>query len=287
VKKFISLYKKNRESRDVFKKYSIPFYIITTVLILIPTLLMIFYAFIEPNNKGTIFSFTILNLAKFFTNSSYIKVFGVTLYLALLATFICFVIGFPIAYLFSFRFTKKTSLLIIFTMPIWLNSLLRTLSIKIILTLINPNLVGTIFAMELGMIFLFLPFMILSIYNTMSKIDKNLLEASQDLGANKLHTTLRIVFPLSLPGVMNGVMLVFLPALTSLIIPQYLGGGKEILIAKIIETFFINGGNLPVGAAISFVISIFVVIILGISYIVDKKYNTQNKKKKKKRVMYD
>lgn len=249
------------DRNNVAKRYLIPFFIVAILLIILPVIILIFYSLIVSSGNGLIFQFTFENLLLLFTNSDYFHIFLLTMFMALMATVSCLIIGYPVAYILNFHIKKKkTNYLLIFTMPIWLNMLLRTLGLKSLIGLIAPQLSGTTFLMIWGMTVLYLPFMILSVFNVLDRISNSYIEASYDLGANRVQTFRKIILPMSFPGILNGCLLVFLPAMTTLIVPQFLGNGAEVTISKIIENYFLNGSNFPAAAGIS-------VIVCLISYI--------------------
>lgn len=236
--------------------------------IVIPMLLIVLYAFTKHGNSVMAFQFTLDNFIKFF-DPVFIKVLMKSLEVALVTTFFCIILGYPIAYIIANTNEKyQTLLLLLITMPMWINMLVRTYSWISILSdkgLINSLLVYlhfspikmmyTDFAVILGMVYNFLPFMILSIYTALAKMDKAIIHASYDLGANRFQTFLRIVFPLSLSGVIAGITLVFLPAVSTFVIPKFLGGGQYMLIGNLIENQFITVGEWNFGSAISMIMA--------------------------------
>jgi spermidine/putrescine transport system permease protein len=236
--------------------------------IVIPMLLIVLYAFTKHGNTVMAFQFTLDNFIKFF-DPVFIQVLMKSLEVALVTTIFCIILGYPIAYIIANTQEKyQTLLLLLITMPMWINMLVRTYSWISILSdkgLINSFLIYlhlspvkmmyTDFAVILGMVYNFLPFMILSIYTALAKMDKAIIHASYDLGANRFQTFLRIVFPLSLSGVIAGITLVFLPAVSTFVIPKFLGGGQYMLIGNLIENQFITVGEWNFGSAISMIMA--------------------------------
>lgn len=178
---------------------------------------------------------------------------------------------------------QSSFMVFIFILPMWMNFLLRTLAwqtllektgvINSILTFLNLptlNIINTPSAIVLGMVYNFLPFMVLPIYNTLIKIDSNVINAAKDLGANNIQTFTRVIFPLSLPGVISGITMVFVPALTTFVISDLLGGAKILLIGNVIEQEFKQANNWNAGSGLSFVLMIFIVISIFISNKYDK-----------------
>ena len=178
---------------------------------------------------------------------------------------------------------QNSFLVLIFILPMWMNFLLRTLawqtllektgvinSILSVLHLPSLNIINTPYAIVLGMVYNFLPFMVLPLYNVLIKIDKNVINAAYDLGANGAQTFLRIIFPLSLPGMFSGITMVFVPALTTFVISKILGGSKILLIGNVIEQEFTQTGNWNLGSGLSIVLMLFIIFNMVISVITDK-----------------
>ncbi len=208
----------------------------------------------------------------------YLKVIARSIQLAAISTIVCFCLGYPVAYIMSSKeYSKNTTLLFLFLVPMWMNFLLRTYAWLSILEhngLINSllsfiglpklNLIYNDFAVLLGMTYNFIPFMILPIYTVLKKIDHSIIEAAQDLGANGFNVFLRVVFPMSLPGVISGVTMVFMPAVTTFVISNLLGGGQYILVGNLIEQQFLKVYDWNFGSAISvlLLLIIFVTIVI-------------------------
>ncbi len=251
--------------------------------IVIPMLLIVLYAFTKHGNSVMAFQFTLDNFIKFF-DPVFIKVLMKSLEVALITTFFCIILGYPIAYIIANTNEKyQTLLLLLITMPMWINMLVRTYSWISILSdkgLINSFLIYlklspvkmmyTDFAVILGMVYNFLPFMILSIYTALAKMDRAIIHASYDLGANRFQTFLRIVFPLSLSGVIAGITLVFLPAVSTFVIPKFLGGGQYMLIGNLIENQFITVGEWNFGSAISMIMAAIIMASMYMTRRFDK-----------------
>lgn len=253
------------------------------IFIVIPLLLIIFYAFTKEGNDVLVFKITFDNFIRFF-DPVFLKVLGKSLQVALITTIISIIIGYPIAYFIANTSEKiQTLLILLVTMPMWINMLVRTYAWIGILAdygLINTFLANlglgpikfmyTDFAVVLGMVYNFLPFMILSIYTVLAKMDKAIINAGYDLGANRFQTFMKIIFPLSLPGVITGITLVFLPAVSTFVIPKFLGGGNYVLIGNLIETQFITVGEWNFGSAISLIMAAIIMISMVITNKFDK-----------------
>ena len=252
-------------------------------MIIIPMLLIVFYAFTQRGNDVTTIEFTLENFTQFFKDSVFIDVLKRSVLVALATTVICLLIGYPTAYIIAKAKPKsKAVLILLITFHTWINMLVRTYAwmgilqdrgiINNILALfgIGPiKMLHTSFAVILGMVYNFVPFMILQIYSSLTKMDKSLLEAAEDLGANKFQCFTRVTLRLSMPGVISGITLVFLPAVSSFFIPKLLGGGQYMLIGNVIESQFLTIGNWNFGAAISMIMAIIIMISMYITKKVD------------------
>ncbi|MEG0313742.1 MAG: ABC transporter permease [Erysipelotrichaceae bacterium] len=269
-----------------YKKLIYPYAIWMGIFLLIPMLLIVLYAFTTQGNEVATLNFTFDNFIKFFTDPIFISVLLKSLRIALITTIFCLIIGYPIAYIIAQTDgLKHTILILLITIPMWINMLVRTYAWIGILSdtgLIN-NILGffgvapikmmyTDFAVILGMVYNFVPFMILQIHSSLSKMDNSLLEASSDLGANSIQTFLKVTLPLSLPGVVSGITLVFLPAVSSFVIPKLLGGGQFVLIGNLIEQQFITLGEWNFGSAISLIMA----SIIMLSMYITRKVDTDN-----------
>ena len=243
------------------------------LFIVLPLVIVVFYAF---TNAEGIFSFeNILSL------TDYAPIFGLSIELAIIATAICLVIGYPLAYIIAKSKPKNQKFYIMLIMlPMWTNLLIRTYSImallddggfinSILMTVLKVDepvihVIGTKGAVIFGMVYDFLPYMVLPIYTCISKIDKHMWEAAQDLGCNEMKTFTKVTLPLSLPGVISGITMVFMPSVTTFFIPRMLGGGNSMMFGDLIELNFLTEGNWNVGSALSLIMMILIMISLGI-----------------------
>ena len=267
-----------------FRTMSLPYILWMAVMIVLPMLLIVMYAFTVKGNDVTTFRFTFENFSNFFKDAVFIEVLERSLIIALATTVLCVLIGYPAAYIIANSKGKQEVILILLiTMPTWINMLVRTYAwvgilqddglVNSLLSLIGlgkVKLLHTSFAVILGMVYNFVPFMILQIHASLAKMDKSLLDAAEDLGASKAQAFLRITLPLSLPGVISGITLVFLPAVSSFFIPKLLGGGQYVLIGNVIESQFLTSGNWNFGSAISLIMAIIILISMYITKKVDK-----------------
>lgn len=268
--------KTNRLSR-----FAIPYVIWMALFVVAPIIMVVIYAFSSASG-----GFTLDNFARMGT---YTLVFTRSFKLALIATAICVLIGYPVSYMMSKegpRFQRLAMVLIM--LPMWMNFLLRTYSWMAILEnngLLNQlfrkigvialynsifgtdisffRMINTQGAVVLGMVYNYLPFMILPIYSVIIKLDRNLIEAARDLGANSVQVFRRVILPLSLPGVLSGITMVFVPSVSTFAISKMLGGGTEMLLGDLIEQQYMGGAYNPyLGAAISLVMMVIVVICM-------------------------
>lgn len=239
---------------------------------IIPLLMIVYYGLTDKTG-----AFTLSNLAKITTPEN-LKALGLSLLLSALSTLICLLLAYPLALILSNKKVNQTSFIVlIFILPMWMNFLLRTLAwqtllekngvINSILGFFNlPSLqiINTPYAIILGMVYNFLPFMILPIYNVLAKIDRDVINAALDLGANKAQTLLKIIIPLSVPGIISGITMVFIPALTTFVISDLLGGSKVLLIGNIIEQEFKQSSNWNVGSGLSLVLMVFILLSMAL-----------------------
>ncbi len=263
----------------MYKRYlSYPHLIWMTAFVLAPIVLVLLYS-IQSADGGV---FTLENYAQFFKDPSYMGILLKSVWIAVISSVFCLVLGFPAAMILSNRDKRRAaqgkkggSYLLLFVMPMWMNMLLRTYAWLTILEkngLLNSllealglphiNILYTSGAVVLGMVYNFIPFMILPIYSVLIKIDDSIIEAAEDLGANKLRVYWKIIFPLALPGVISGITMVFLPAVTTFIISQLLGGGHYMLFGNLIEQQFLRAGNWNFGSALSIIMMVLVFLAM-------------------------
>lgn len=245
-------------------------------MLILPMALIALYSIVEPGNSIISFSLTLEHYVKFFTDPDFLIVLWRSLVIALKTTVICLLLGYPVAYFIARSSEKMQNILVLcITLPTWINMLVRTYAwigllseggmaqrFLSLLGLGNTELLYTEVAVLLGMVYNFVPFMILQINTSLCKMDHSLLEASADLGANPVQAFLRVTLPLSLPGVINGITLVFLPAVSSFFIPKLLGGGQYFLIGNLIENQFITVGEWNFGSAISMIMAAVMMLLM-------------------------
>lgn len=255
-----------------------PFYVWIAAFILIPLIMVFYYGFTDKNGTFTLQYITSI------AGPEHIKALMVSLYLSVISTIICFILAYPLAYILSqMKLNANKYVVFIFILPMWMNFLLRTLAwqtliektgvINGILAALNLpalRIINTNYAIVLGMVYNFLPFMILPLYNTLAKIDPSVINAAHDLGANGYITFKRIILPLSVPGIISGITMVFVPSLTTFVISNILGGSKILLIGNVIEQEFTVACNWHLGSGLSIVLMIFIIFNMALSMIFDK-----------------
>ena len=246
-------------------------YLLWSVLFTVaPLLMVVYYAFTDKSGAFSINSFSQIK--------DYFPTILLSILYGLAATVICIILGYPFAYFLS-KHTERTqrTMVLLVMLPMWMNFLIRTYSLMTILGdtgvintmlsalhLNNLHLINNAGAVILGMVYNFLPYMILPIYSVLTKIDTSLLEAAQDLGSSRVHTFKRVVLPLSVPGLLSGVTMVFVPCVSTFYITQKLGGGQIVLIGDVIEAQFQSANNYNLGASLSFILMILIFVCLGV-----------------------
>lgn len=260
------------------KIFAGPFLIWIAAGTLIPLMVIAYYGFTDRSGV-----FTMDNIMAIF-GAEHAKALLLALLLALASTVICLILAFPLALLLKgSRIGQKGFMVFLFILPMWMNFLLRTMAWQVILEkggIINNlltalhlpalEIINTPAAIVLGMVYDYLPFMVLPIYNTLMKIDDNIIEAAYDLGATKKRVLTDILLPLSVPGIASGVTMVFVPSLTTFVISNMLGGGKIHLIGNIIEQEFTTSANWNLGSGLSLIMMIFIVISMAALSKLDK-----------------
>lgn len=246
-------------------------YIVWSVLFIIAPLIMVFYyAFTDSTGA--------FSLASIKAIPAYTSTILLSIIYGVIASAVCLIIGYPFAYLLTkIKLSTQSMMVLLVMLPMWMNFLIRTYSwmtilgdsgiintILSVLGLGSVKLINTGGAVILGMVYNFLPYMILPIYNVISKMDNSLIEAAQDLGSTKAQILRKVIMPLSLPGVISGITMVFVPCVSTFYITQKLGGGQVVLIGDIIETQFQSANNYHLGASLSLVLMVLIILCLGI-----------------------
>ena len=268
-----------------FSQLAIPYIVWAAMMLVLPMALIALYSFMKQGNEIISFSFTLEHYKKFFTDPDFLLILWRSLVIAVKTTIICLLIGYPAAFFISRCSGKVQNILVLcLTLPTWIIGLVRNYAwigilseggiVQTILGFIglgNVEILYTEAAVLIGMVYNFLPFMILQINTSLCKMDYSLMEASADLGANGAQTFRRVILPLSLPGVINGITLVFLPAVSSFFIPKLLGGGQYFLVGNLIENQFITVGEWNFGSAISMIMAIIMMLMMMAVRNIEKK----------------
>ena len=259
-----------------------PYFVWSVMFIIVPLVMVAYYAFTDKSG-----AFTFNNIVEI---NNYIPTLLLSVLYGICATLICLLIGYPFAFALSkYSSNIQRTMVLLIMLPMWMNFLIRTYSLMTIMGdsgVINHlleslhllkmvetdeglvaqplHMLNTGFAVIVGMVYNFLPYMILPIYSVLSKLDYSLVEAAHDLGSNKATTFRRVILPLSLPGLLSGITMVFVPCVSTFYITQKLGGGQIVLIGDVIESQFQSANNYNLGAALSFVLMILIFICLGV-----------------------
>ncbi len=248
-----------------------PYTVWSVLFIVIPLVMVVYYTFTDGDG-----SFTLQNIQKL-AEMEYLSIFARSVAYAFLATVVCLLIAFPLAYFISQSKPRTQKLAIMLIMlPMWTNLVIRTYSLGNLIEdtgVINTalgmleepiHMINTPFAVILGMVYNYLPFMVLPIYTVISKLDKHVIEAAQDLGCNKFKVILKVILPLSKSGIVSGITMVFVPAISTFYISKKLGGTDNRLIGEVIEDSFLNSENWNFGSAISFILMIIIMLSIAV-----------------------
>ena len=250
--------------RTFSRKYlGIPHAAFLLLFVAAPLIVLIYYAF--TNGQG---EFTVQNMTGFFSDPNTLGTLCYSFGVALVTTAVCLLLAYPLAYILATsRLKGKSVIVLIFIMPMWINFSLRITALKEILTWIEGNLAYHPFLNTvLGMSYDFLPFMILPLYSVMTKIPDSVIEAAQDLGANASKILMRVLIPMTVPGISTGIIMVFVPSVSTFIISRMLGGGGNLLIGDLIDLQFLgNAYNPNLGAAIALVLMVLILLCMSIT----------------------
>ncbi len=258
-----------------YKWAASPYLVWMVIFIVVPIILVCYYSLTVRTDAG--FRFSTENFRRFF-EPIYLKVLYRSIELAFVATVVCFILGYPLAYILARSDFKHTNVLImLLVVPMWMNFLLRTYAwmtileqngvLNIVLSWLRLPTISILYteaAVILGMVYNFLPFMVLPIYSVLSKIDPSVVEAAEDLGANGIIVFRKVIFPLSLPGVISGITMVFMPAVTTFVISRLLGGGQFTLIGNLIEQQFLYVSDWGFGSAISLAMMVLILLSMAV-----------------------
>jgi spermidine/putrescine transport system permease protein len=253
-----------------------PYIVWIIIFIVVPLGLILLYSLTASELDIKNMNLTLANFKRFL-DPRYLDVLWRSIDLALKSTAICLILGYPMAMIIARENIRKRNVMILlFVIPMWMNFLLRTYAwltllgkngfINYIITKLGfgpLNLIYNDGAVLLGMVYNFLPFMVLPIYSVLIKIDKSLIEAAEDLGASKWEVFSKVIFPLSIPGIVTGITMVFMPAVSTFVISRLLGGGQYMLIGNLIEQQFLGTGDWHFGSAISIIMMVFILISMA------------------------
>mgnify|MGYP001771157438 CR=1 FL=1 len=243
------------------KQLCIPYGIFLALFVVIPMLLILFYAFTETADGAIRFSFA--NFLNFFTSKAKLSTLLMSFTVAILSTAICLVIAYPVAYILArSKLRRKSVLLMLFILPMWINFVLRITALRELLDLIGllgtQNYLNTV----IGMVYDFLPFMILPLYTTLEKLDTSYLEAASDLGGNRFTVFTKVTFPLSMPGVISGITMVFMPSMTNYVVSDTLSNFNITILGKLIDQYFTTYDNWHMGSMISIILLVIIFVTM-------------------------
>ena len=266
-----------------------PYVLWSFLLIVLPLALILLYSITTGDNSLITIHFTLDNFRKI-SDPIYLNVFIKSLQMGLITTGVCLVLAYPMAYIISkFDESSQNILILLVTIPMWINTLLRTYawisllsdkgiinSLFKLLGLNQQTMMYTNFSVVMGLVCDLLPFMVIPIHTSLAKMDHSLVEAASDLGANRFQTFTKVILKLSLPGVINGVSMVFLLSISSFVIPQLLGGHQFVLIGNLIENQFISVGDWNFGSSISVILAVIILVMMGFMKKIDPDENGGN-----------
>ena len=267
------------------RSYSYPYLIWMILFIVVPLGIVLYYSLTVTNPDGSV-SFSLSNFVRAM-DPSYLAVLGHSVWLAFIATALCLLIGYPVAAIMASKNFKRGSLfMLLFVIPMWMNFLLRTYAWVALLDdsgilvnflhslgFQNVHLLYNSFAIIIGLVYNYLPFMILPIYSTMAKMDHGLVEAAEDLGANSLQVFRKVTFPLSLPGIVTGITMVFMPAVTTFAVSRLLGGSNFMMYGDVIEHQFFFMRDWHFGATLSIVMMVLILL----SMLITRRYESDDR----------
>lgn len=266
-----------------------PYVLWSFLLIVLPLALILLYSITTGDNSLITIHFTLDNFRKI-SDPIYLNVFIKSLQMGLITTGVCLVLAYPMAYIISkFDESSQNILILLVTIPMWINTLLRTYawisllsdngiinSLFKLLGLNQQTMMYTNFSVVMGLVCDLLAFMVIPIHTSLAKMDHSLVEAASDLGANRFQTFTKVILKLSLPGVINGVSMVFLLSISSFVIPQLLGGHQFVLIGNLIENQFISVGDWNFGSSISVILAVIILVMMGFMKKIDPDENGGN-----------
>ncbi|ALP89737.1 MULTISPECIES: ABC transporter permease [Clostridium] len=253
-----------------------PYFAWSALFIVIPLLIVLFFSFTVQTDSG--YSFSLENYSRLIS-SQYFNIFLRSIWLALVSTILCLIVGYPVAYIISqMKVSRRNFMIMLFILPMWMNFLLRTYAwmpilgktgiVNNILSKVGIGPISFLYndgAVLLGMVYNFLPFMVLPLYTILIKMDQDLINAAADLGANRFKIFLKVILPLSIPGIFSGITMVFMPAVSTFVISRLLGGGQFMLLGNLIEQQYTTMGDWNFGSAISIFMMIIILIFMALT----------------------
>ncbi|MDB2136803.1 ABC transporter permease [Clostridium butyricum] len=253
-----------------------PYFAWSALFIVIPLLIVLFFSFTLQTDSG--YSFSLENYSRLIS-SQYFNIFLRSIWLALISTILCLIVGYPVAYIISqMKVSRRNFMIMLFILPMWMNFLLRTYAwmpilgktgiVNNILSKVGIGPISFLYndgAVLLGMVYNFLPFMVLPLYTILIKMDQDLINAAADLGANRFKIFLKVILPLSIPGIFSGITMVFMPAVSTFVISRLLGGGQFMLLGNLIEQQYTTMGDWNFGSAISIFMMIIILIFMALT----------------------
>ena len=240
--------------------FALPYLALSIIFVVVPLFIMVVYAFTDGASGG----FTGANFVHFFSRPNIMAVMGKSFLIAVITTAACFVLAYPLALaLSSSALNGKFVIVMLFVLPMWINSLLRTYAVKIVLYMLEVS--NAWVAVTVGMIYDFFPFMLLPLYSVVSGMDKSLIEASHDLGASPVVTLFKVRLPLSLPGIISGVLMVFMPTVSTFAISDVLGDTSTYMFGNIINQWFANSGGWNIGSAYSLILLALIAVTVVVA----------------------
>ena len=254
---------KKRKFRFSFSRSQlcIPYGLFLAIFVVLPLLLIVFYAMTDKNG-----GITLNNFIRFFSSSTTITTLIISILLALATTFLCILIAYPVAYILArSNLNKGGTLLMLFIVPMWINFVLRAMAMKDLLTLIGVFEFNNYLNVIIGMVYDYLPFMVLPLYTVLVKMDTSLIEASKDLGASSFKTFTKVTFPLSMSGIASGATMVFMPTMTCYVISDTFGNGLITIIGKLIDEQFTTFQNWNLGSAMAMVLLVIMLVSMWVT----------------------
>jgi len=243
------------------KQLCIPYGVFLACFVVLPLLLIVFYSFTDSTGH-----ISINNFVKFFSSATTLSTVIISILLALATTVICLLLAYPVAYILArSNLNKGGTLLLLFIMPMWINFVLRAMAMKDLLTMIGVFEINPYLSVIIGMVYDYLPFMIMPLYTVLVKMDKSLIEASQDLGASPVRTFFKVTLPLSMPGIASGITMVFMPTMTCYVISDTFGNGLITIIGKLIDEQFTTFQNWNLGSAMALVLLVIMLISMWVT----------------------